>query len=199
MEIKKITKTDGKRMFVELSMNMISSPGLPPLVKGSKVLLLPRRDFAEKFLDEKVGKHLSYFFLEKISGNHHFFHEVEGILVENKKEFWAEHDSSKEYTESYEKFFEEKGIVGKKQKVYAILKYSIESPQGEPISRITASTLSECYDVQFTEPPKSKGNPPVLCSNQKCKFEVHKSFKFCPKCGRKTKIKTYISSFELGK
>ena len=24
------------------------------------------------------------FFLEKISGNHHFFHEVEGILVENK-------------------------------------------------------------------------------------------------------------------
>jgi NADH pyrophosphatase NudC (nudix superfamily) len=188
MEIKKITKTDGKRMFVELSKNMIEpKSGLPPLKKGGKVMVLPQREFTEKYLDKMLGKQISYFFLMKWKEGFYSYGETKGILVENKKEFWPEYDPTDDHKEEIEEYMKKEGIDFENTKGYAIMKYEPGFKKPKPIAQISALTLSEFYDVQFSEPRRIKKKYYSICSNQKCKLKIYHSFKYCPNCGRKNK------------
>ena len=87
MEIKTITKTDGKRLFVEISKNLKTSSTLPEIKKGDEVLLLPIRKLSN--LNNLLGKYIKYLELEEETQFAMFF---EGILDKNQKKYWQEDD-----------------------------------------------------------------------------------------------------------
>lgn len=185
MEIKTITKTDGKRMFVELSREMIEpKSGLPSLKKGDEIVLLAKRKFTDAFLNKMIGKQVSGFIVKRVSQNHVFYHEVKGILVKNKDDFWPKHDPTERYSKEIEIFLEGKKDHGED---FALVEYSSEFPDGKPTHKVSSKSLSGFYDVQFSDRVADVDSF-TPCSNQKCKFRVHRSFRFCPKCGKNNPI-----------
>jgi hypothetical protein len=191
METKKITKTDGKRMFVELSKEMITpKSGLPPLQKGDEVLIIPQRKFTDEFLIKMIGKKMKCVLLFELFGSISYS-KYEGIVVEYKEDFWPKHDSTGFDEEDYLNFCKEKGIepYGENNcKTFTLLKYGPSTPNGEPILNFSAKKLSSYCNVQFMEPPKPRKDRWTKCSNQKCKLDISIYHKFCPGCGRKNKF-----------
>ena len=106
--------------------------------------------------------------------------------MEDNELFWPKHDPLKGSGMDYASFVNEQNES--KGKLYAVIKKNIENPNGLPISRLSSKGLSQFYDVQFSEVPEEKVSKYHECSNQKCKFKIHTSFRFCPKCRRTNKF-----------
>lgn len=94
MEIRKITKTDGKRLFIEIGKNMRKSEFLPELKKGDEVLLLPLRKLSKSEMDRLIGKYISYY---DLADDESHTLKQEGIVKLNKEEYWDKND---EYSKS---------------------------------------------------------------------------------------------------
>lgn len=185
METKKITKTDGKRMFVEISRKEIEPQDLPPLKKGDKVLIIPRRSFTDKFLDKQIGKEISFFVLADMTYGKPFYYYVRGILQPDKEEYWAKHDPMKRYSDDFDEYMKKVGAKPPNGKSYAILEYSDAYPDGKPLQRVSSESLSSFYDVRFRRKEPFVRLELPECSNMKCHYKIPSSFRFCPECGKK--------------
>jgi hypothetical protein len=162
MEIKKITKTDGKRLFVEIGKTLKSGEGhLPDLKKGDEVGVLTFRKINSEELEKLLGKYVKFLELDEKEG---FVMWFEGIIKENKKEFWDDDHELK----------------GR----YALISYEFtDKPEGEATEEFNEL---EVFDFKVL-PDKIKSIEKTQCTNQKCKKYSLAEYKFCPNCGKKKK------------
>ena len=154
MEIRKITKTDdgGKRLFIEIGKAMKKNDVLPGLKKGDEVLLMPLRKLTEKQMEKLVGKYVKYFDIDEKDAIC-----FEGIVEQNKKEFW-EDDEDEKVKES---------------------KYALIDPDPEFGPTDFFDNLNDVSDLQVIPGRENYVNK-VNCS--KCKKQLLKAYKWCPYC-----------------
>ena len=157
MEIRKITKTDKDRLFIELGKKMKESHALPSLKKGDEILLLPARKLNPKQMEDLLGKYVKFY---DISDEESYALCFEGVIKKNKKEFWTDEDEDDIEKE----------------------KYALIDPELGPI--IAFDDLNDMFDLRII-PGREKYVDKTNC--YKCKKQFLEAFKYCPYCGKYNK------------
>jgi hypothetical protein len=161
MEVRKITKTDGQRLFVEISTGLKEGKqGLPSIKKGDEVLVTPIRKLSAQQMQNLVGKYVSYWDIDPEEGTVLFF---DGEIQKNDEKFWDEEEPED----------------GK----YVLIDYALR-PDGKGVAIDSFDDLNDVFDLKILQ---KETQARVKCNNPRCKKEFIKKYMYCPHCGSKNK------------